>query len=75
MVTVINVGITGGGLLRVYSCSYVLQIGVDSKRLQVHENLYRAPIHLLPNRVRPAQSGACSLVPTHYKVLLLEQEE
>jgi hypothetical protein len=33
----------------------VLQIGVDSKRLQVHENLYRAPIHLLPNRVRPDQ--------------------
>jgi hypothetical protein len=24
-----------------------LQIGVDSKRLQVHKNLYRAPIHLV----------------------------
>jgi hypothetical protein len=47
----------------------VLQIGVDSKRLQVHENLYRAPIHLLPNRVRPDQV----LVPLfrHWQPLLL----
>jgi hypothetical protein len=51
----INVGIIRGSLLRVYSYFNVLQIGVDSKRLQVHENLYRAPIHLLPNRVRPDQ--------------------
>jgi hypothetical protein len=33
----------GGGLLRVYSCFNVLQIGLDSKRLQVRGSLYRSP--------------------------------